>query len=460
MTQYKQVESVHGLGRREFLKLTGIGTLMLATGCAKNPVTGESQFMLVSEEQEIALDKQASPHQFSNDYGAVQEASLNKYVSGVGMHLAKASHRPDMPYNFRCLNATYVNAYAFPGGSIGVTRAIMLELENEAELAALLGHEIGHVNARHTASRMSKQQGMGLIVGLGSAAAGAFSSGLGSLVSQAGGFGASALLASYSRDDERQADDLGMEYMLRGGYETEGMVGLMEMLNERHKSKPSALEVMFATHPMSSERLATARAAAAGKYATSADFKFYKERYMDNTASLRKIAPAIDEMQKGGKAMSKKQYGQAEDHFKAALKTAPNDYTALLMLSKCCLVQKKDKAAATYAVRAAKVYPQEPQARLVAGFTKLRIEQYNDSLSYLAAYDKMLPGNPYVAFFKGLSHEQLGSRDAAANEYYRFLQSVKKGNEAKYAYSRLVQWGYIKSQIQVPAGDPFRLLKA
>lgn len=454
MSKNKTLQSAQGLGRREFMKLTGLGALALVAGCAKNPVTGESQFMLVSEDQEVALDKQASPYQFSNDYGAVQDTSLNGYVGNVGMHLAKASHRPDMPYSFRCLNATYVNAYAFPGGSIGVTRAIMLELENEAELAALLGHEIGHVNARHTAARMSKQQGMGLLVGLGSAAAGAYSSGLGSLVSQAGGFGASALLASYSRDDERQADDLGMEYMLRGGYDTEGMVGLMEMLNEQHKRKPSSLEVMFSTHPMSSERLATARAAAAGKYATSSDFKLYSERYKDNTASLRRMEPAIDALQDGGKAMGKKQYPQAEKQFKAALKKAPNDYAGLLMLSKCYMAQDKDGLAAKYAVRAKKAYPQEPQALLVAGLTQLRNGQYDRALVDIEAYDKKLP-NPYMVFFTGLAKEKLGRKQDAAQDYYRFIQNVKKGDEAQYAYSRLVEWGYIRSQVQVPAGDPY-----
>ncbi|WP_250645598.1 M48 family metalloprotease [Salidesulfovibrio onnuriiensis] len=454
MLKYTKMQEAKGLGRREFLKLTGVGALALVAGCAKNPVTGESQFMLVSEEQEIALDKQASPYQFSNDYGAVQDAALNKYVSGVGMHLASTSHRPQMPYNFRCLNATYVNAYAFPGGSVGVTRAIMLQLENEAELAALLGHEIGHVNARHTAERMSKQQGLGLLVGLGSAAAGAYSSGLGSLVSQAGGFGASALLASYSRDDERQADALGMEYMFRGGYDTEGMVGLMEMLNAQHKSNPSALEVMFSTHPMSSERLTTARAAAAGKYATSSDFKMYKERYMDNTASLRRIASVINSLQKGGEAMGNKKYDQAETHFQAALKTSPKDYAGLLMLSKCCMVRDKDGQAVKYAVRAKNAYPQEPQALLVAGLTQLRNGQYEKALVDIQAYDKKLP-NPYMSFFTGLSKEKLGRKQAAAEDYYKFLQKVKQGDEAKYAYSRLVEWGYIRSQVQVPAGDPY-----
>ena len=126
------------------------------TGCATNPVTGKRQLMIISEDQEIAVDKENSPHQFSTDYGALQDKTLNEYIDRAGKRIAARTHRPDMPYSFRGVNATYINAYAFPGGSIACTRGILLALDNEAELAGLLGHELGHVNARHTGARMSK----------------------------------------------------------------------------------------------------------------------------------------------------------------------------------------------------------------------------------------------------------------------------------------------------------------
>ncbi|MGD8540943.1 MAG: M48 family metalloprotease, partial [Desulfobacteraceae bacterium] len=134
------------LSRRRFIRLSALAAGGLLTGCAVNPVTGRSQLMLVSEDQEIQLDRQNSPYQFSSDYGVVQDAALNRYIHQTGLKLAARTHRPQMPYSFRCVNATYVNAYAFPGGSIAATRGILLKLQNEAELAALLGHELGHVN--------------------------------------------------------------------------------------------------------------------------------------------------------------------------------------------------------------------------------------------------------------------------------------------------------------------------
>jgi len=131
------------MSRRVFLSLAlgaAAGTL---SGCAVNPVTGQSQLMLMSRDQEIHIDRERSPHQFSADYGVLQDEKLNAYIGQTGKRLAGLTHRPDMPYSFQGVNAAYVNAYAFPGGSIAVTRGILVEMEDEAELAALLGHEPG-----------------------------------------------------------------------------------------------------------------------------------------------------------------------------------------------------------------------------------------------------------------------------------------------------------------------------
>ncbi len=153
--------------RRNFLSLLALSAAGLVVGCAVSPVTGRPQLMLISEEEEMAIDKNYSPLQISNDYGRSQDQALNDYVQQVGQNIAKLTHRPHMPYSFQVVNATYVNAYAFPGGSIACTRGILVSLDNEAELAALLGHELGHVNARHTAQQISKGMLTQVVVGGG-----------------------------------------------------------------------------------------------------------------------------------------------------------------------------------------------------------------------------------------------------------------------------------------------------
>lgn len=432
--------------RRHFLWLVAVTSGGVVTGCATNPVTGKRQLMLLSEDQEIAVDKENSPHQFSADYGTLQDKALNDYIDTTGKRIAARTHRTDMPYSFRGVNATYVNAYAFPGGSIACTRGILLALDNEAELAGLLGHELGHVNARHTGARMSTgmlAQGLVAVAGV-AVAAGTDSAALGGLTMGLGSIGAGALLAKYSRDDERQADALGMEYMVRCNYNTEGMVGLMDVLRSLSKRKPNALELMFATHPMSEERYKTAVETAATKYESARDFPLHRERYMDHTAKLRAKKGAIEEMQNGEKAMAKKDFPTAEGHFRKALKEAPKDYAGLCMMSKCLMAQKKYNQARRYAERAKQVYPEEAQAHHLSGITKLARKDFGRAHEDFSSYEKLLPGNPNTIFLEAYSLERMGRRRDAANEYYRYLNTVNQGDQARYSYGRLVEWGYVK----------------
>ena len=434
----------HGLvlSRRGFLSFSLMAAAATATGCAVNPVTGESQLMLVSREQEIAIDKQNSPHQFSADYGIVQDASLKKYVNSRGQNLSSQTHRPDMPYEFNPVNATYVNAYAFPGGSIGLTRGILLELENEAELAALIGHELGHVNARHTASQMSKGVlAQAALAGVGIAAA---DTEYAPLIGSLGGIGAGMLLASYSRDNERQADALGMEYMVRAGYSPKGMIELQDMLRGLSKRQPSAIETMFSTHPMSQERYSTAVDRAHSEYRQALGQPVYRERYMDNTVAIRRLAPMIKELQAGQKAMSAKKFTQAESHYRSALKHKSDDYAALVMMSECLLAQNKVNEAETYADKAHQVYPQEPKALHFQGVASLMGKGYDKAYQAFQTYEQRLAGNPNTIFLKGYSLEGMGRKSQAAEEYRRYLNRVNRGEQASYAYAQLVEWGYVK----------------
>ena len=422
--------------RREFMWLSSLAAAGFMAGCATNPVTGESQLMLVSEDQEIQIDRQYSPYQFSADYGTSQDQKLNSYVNRTGKKLAAGSHRTHMPYNFHVVNANYVNAYAFPGGSIACTRGIMLALDNEAELAALLGHELGHVNARHTAQQMSKSMLTQSVLGGLAAAAGSY----GDIASQLGQVGAGALLASYSRDNERQADALGMDYMVQSGYSSEGMVGLMDMLKSMGKNKPSAIELMFSTHPMSQERYQTAVQTAGTKYKAAKKYPMYRERYMDNTAKLRAKKGAIDQMQLAEKEMAKNNFPAADKYLRKAIKKAPGDYTALVMMSKSQLVQKKWAVGRQYAEMAQQAYPQEAQAYHLSGFAKIKLKNYEGALGEFKSYDQVLSGNPNTIFFKGYCYEGMKKYPQAGKEYQRYLKAVNQGEYASHAYKRLRQW--------------------
>lgn len=441
-----QIIKQYAISRREFLWLTSMSAAGLIAGCAANPVTGKSQLMLISEDQEINIDKQHSPHQLSSDYGSLQDRALNNYINETGNKMAALTHRPHMPYSFRGVNATYINAYAFPGGTIAATRGILLALENEAQLAALWGHELGHVNARHTAEQMSKTTLTNTFIGGVAVLAGTQSQALGNLASKLGMVGAGALLASYSRDNEREADALGLKYMVQSGYNAHGFVGLMDMLRRMSKYDPGAIELMFATHPMSDERYQTAVKEVNEQYRSSQSLQLFRDRYMDHTVKIREIKNAIAEIQKGELYMARGTYDKAEIHLQNALNQAPRDYAGLVMMAKCQLAQEDYDSAKRHAEKAQEVYPNEAQAYHVSGFVKIHEKRFDSAFQDFVNYEKLLPGNPNTIFFKGLSLEGMQKITESAAQYYRYLKIVNQGQLANHAYNRLVKWGYIKQQ--------------
>jgi predicted Zn-dependent protease len=345
-----------------------------------------------------------------------------------------------MPFSFRAVNASYLNAYAFPGGSIAVTRGLLLELEDEAELAALLGHELGHVNARHTADRMTKSALTGLMVTGLAAAAGRKDESYRDLALGLGGIGSGLLLAHYSRADERQADALGMEYAVKAGYSPGGMADLLSALMRESREQPSAIELMFATHPMSEERRQTALTAARGQYAAAAGLPDGRERYQAATARLRTLRPAIEAIRAGDRARAERNPEQAAERYGAALAAAPDDYEALLKLAKCRLAAGQSAEALRLAERARAAYPEEPQSLHVRGLARLQCNRFDSALSDFQEYERRLAGNPNTIFFQGRALEGMDRRGEAAAQYRRFLNAGGEGEYADYARRRLAEW--------------------
>ena len=192
--------------------------------CATNPATGKRELSLVSEGDEVALGQQEA-QKVAASMPALQNQAVQDMVKRIGMDMAKVSERPSLPWSFTVLDDPVVNAFALPGGPIFITRGILTHMNSEAELASVLGHEIGHVTARHSASQMSKQQ----IASLGL--------GVASIVSQTAAQyagiaeqGIGLLMLKYGRDDERQADGLGFRYMLKTSWDPREAVKMFQML--------------------------------------------------------------------------------------------------------------------------------------------------------------------------------------------------------------------------------------
>jgi predicted Zn-dependent protease len=227
----------------------------LLVGCSKNPVTGKSEFIMISREEEIALGEEAGPKFEAEFGGKVPHAGLQSYIRGVGAKIAAVSDRP-MPYEFTLLASDIPNAFALPGGKLYVTAGLMSRMQNERELAAVLGHEVTHVAARHNVKGLQRQIGAAVLVELAGIMVGADKE---AAAEAAAKIVAGMVNLNYSRDHEYEADKYGIQYMSKAGYNPYGMVELLETLFALHDSEPGSFGEMFQTHPLTSKRINTAK---------------------------------------------------------------------------------------------------------------------------------------------------------------------------------------------------------
>jgi predicted Zn-dependent protease len=226
--------------------------LVLAlAACATNPATGKKEISLMSVDQEIQIGQQSDP-EIRRQMGVYENAALQEYVRGIGMRLARVSERPDLPWHFTIVDTPAVNAFAVPGGYIYITRGILPYLDSEAALAGVLGHEVGHVTARHSAQQYTKEAG----AGLGLALLSVFvpeAQPFGGLAQQAAGL----LFLKYGRDDELQADGLGVRYASRAGWDPHGVQQMLTTLQRLDAASGTSKGVpnWLSTHPAAADRV-------------------------------------------------------------------------------------------------------------------------------------------------------------------------------------------------------------
>jgi len=222
-------------------------------GCATNPVSGKREFSLVTPEQELKMGAEGNKAVLE-EYGAYDDKALAAYVDSVGQALAKVSHLPGLTWHFTVIDDPAVNAFALPGGYIYITRGILAHLNSEAQLAGVMGHEIGHVTARHSARRETQQE----VAGVGLAVAGIFSSGF-RQYSQEAQQALGLMMLKYSRDDETQADALGVQYSTKAGWDSREIPATYHMLQRVSERSGQRLPTFLATHPDPGQREITTR---------------------------------------------------------------------------------------------------------------------------------------------------------------------------------------------------------
>jgi len=220
----------------------------MTAGCATNPVTQKREIMLFSDQAEIEMGKEGNDAVLMQ-FGRYDDSSLQGYIEQVGQNVARVNHRKELPYHYMVVDSAVLNAFALPGGYIYINRGLLAYLNNEAQLASVLGHETGHVAARHGIKKYQKAVGAQLVLVGVSMATESQGLALGTNLLL------SAILQGYSRKDERQADELGAEYMYRASYDPMEMPGFFKILKQMEKESPNLIEQLFASHPPTPDRL-------------------------------------------------------------------------------------------------------------------------------------------------------------------------------------------------------------
>ncbi|MFZ3064859.1 MAG: M48 family metalloprotease [Nitrospirota bacterium] len=417
--------------------------MIFISACAKNPVTGERELVLISEEDELSIGVKNYPITTQMNNGLFKDDELQAYVNAVGKRLGAESHRPNLPYEFNVVNASELNAFALPGGKISITRGLLINLENEDQLAGILGHEIGHATARHSAKHISRTVLTQAVLVSIEAVLAAKDIKNRELYSLGSTFAATLMLMKYSRDQERQSDHLGLDYINKAGYNPTGLKQSMEILQKAHKKEPSKLENLFMTHPLTTERIDAISKELNTTYKDTVIRELKADEFSRKTAHLKNLKNAYAHYDKGDEAMGKKDYKAAEGEYNKAI-WLHKDAIFYSGLAFALLKQDKTGDAKTAIDASIKIEPNLFGSRFLSGLINYKSEKYQASLVHMLAADKLIPDVPQVKLYIARCYERLNNKEKSAEYYKETLKLDPNGEAGKEAREKLIKWGVIK----------------
>lgn len=410
-----------------------LAALAVATGCTINPVTGERELALVTAADEVAIGSAqylASQQMQGGEY--LRDPELSSYVRNIGQRLGAVSERA-LPYEFVVINSSVPNAWALPGGKIGINRGLLLELDSEAELAAVLGHEIVHAAARHGAQAM--QRGMILQGVVAAAAVAADDSDYSGVVVGAAGVGAQLVNMRHGRSAELESDEYGMQYMARAGYDPRAAISLQQTFVRLSESRESGwLAGLFSSHPPSADRVAANIATAARLPATGTTGR---EEYQRATAQLRRDAAGFEALDAGREALADDNLSLARQHAATAGERLGDSADVAALLGDIEMSADRPAAALPRYNRATQLNNQFFRFHLAKAEAHRALDQYTDAG---IAYEASLALLPTADAWYGLGRiaEARGNPTTALEHYVRAAESSgRAGSAAREAAIRI-----------------------
>ncbi|MBT3047689.1 MAG: M48 family metalloprotease [Candidatus Thiodiazotropha sp. (ex Clathrolucina costata)] len=407
-------------------------SLSLATGCAVNPVTGKNELSLVSEAQEMEIGrKNYAPLRQSQGGDYTVDKELTAYVSEIGQKLALVSDRK-LPYEFKVLNNSVPNAWALPGGKISINRGLLTELQSEAELAAVLGHEIVHAAAKHTASSMSR--GMLIQGAVMATVIGTQGKDYAQIAQLGAGLGSQLITQKYGRDAERESDLYGMRYMSKAGYDPQGAVDLQRTFVRLSEGKNQDwLSGLFASHPPSMERVEN-------NIKTVAELPkggiTGKQRFKAKTAHIKRTKPAYEAYEEGREALQKGNLKKARKMADKALSLEPREGHFHALLGDIEEKRKHPATAKRHYDKAIKLNDSFFYYFLKRGLVNERLKNTDAAKHDLERSVQLLPTANAYNSLGNLARAEGNLK--SAKSYFRRAAS-KDTTEGKAAYSALME---------------------
>lgn len=391
--------------------IAALSSVLLA-GCGTNPVTKKKELQFVSEQQEIAMGQQNyAPARQSQGGDYIIDPELTAYIQSIGKRLAAASDRP-LPYEFIVLNNSVPNAWAMPGGKIAFNRGLLYELNSEAELAAVMAHEIVHSAARHGAQNMERGmllQGAVMAVGIG-----AQNSNYGNLIVGSSQLGAQLISSKYGRDAESESDYYGMLYMKKAGYDPAAAVSLQETFVRLSENKQTNfLEGLFASHPPSQARVEANRATLAK---IGAGGEWGRDSYAKKVGHLKATQAAYKAHDEAVLALTKGDTAKATTLARQAVSQEPREPRFQDLLGDIALSQKNYDEALKYYAEAIKMQPDYFKPHIQSGVALYNSGRKTEAEPYFKRSNALLPTAP-GHFFLGEIAESRGDVDSAMKNY-------------------------------------------
>jgi len=447
--------------------VAALGTL----GCRTSPVTGEREFILVGEQEELALGNQTHPNVVFMYDGEYHDADLNRYLGTIVMRLHACSHRPHLQMEFTMLNTSIINAFATPG-HVYATRGFLARLENEAQFAAVMGHELAHVAAGHTAKQLSREALLSLSFGIVDYAAG--DAGWGSAVLTAGEVGVTVLGLSYSREQERQADRVGTYYMAVAGWDPAQAVRMQELLASFDEHEPTLMDEYLSTHPTKDDRIVEIRTMINAKDISSRYVQgdgVYAERWERRLGRLHRADRAFAPYDRGMKLLEGKNFdgalgaaqeaisqqgdqaafhrlkgdallglkriGEAKAAYRRSLELDGKYALATIGLGRAYLAEGDHAAAQREFDRAARAFPGSLTAQYGLATAHYDQEHYRAAIEPFRRVIQAAPDEPQPLYALAACYDRTDQPGAARVTYRQALDAGLSGFERTRAEERL-----------------------